>query len=91
MTITVSVNDLITATPSSSCDTELARGPWDFDLVPGYGPGASEDDVIPAPVTRPGQLPSAYEGMREDELHARDHADKKRLARGASERLSNRL
>jgi quinolinate synthase len=81
MTITVSVNDLITATPSSSCDTELARGPWDFDLVPGYGPGASEDDVIPAPVTRPGQLPSAYQRMSEDELHARIRGAKERLGR----------
>jgi quinolinate synthase len=51
MTVTLSVNDVITAAPSSSCDAELARGPWDFDLAPGYGPGASELDTTPVPVT----------------------------------------
>ena len=56
--LTVSVNDVITAAPSASCDADLARGPWDFDLAPGYGPGASELDVIPEPVIRPGQLPT---------------------------------
>jgi quinolinate synthase len=35
-----SVNDLIVAAPSESCDTELAEGPWVFDLVPGYGPAS---------------------------------------------------
>ena len=39
MTISVSVNDQIVAAPAASCDTELAKGPWIFDLVPGYGPG----------------------------------------------------
>ena len=53
---TVSVNDVIVAAPAQSCDADLAEGPWIFDLVPGYGPGASEDDVIPDPVVRPGQL-----------------------------------
>ncbi len=71
MTITTSVNDKIVAAPSSSCDTELAEGPWIFDLVPGYGPGSSENDVIPEPVTRPGQLPVEYQRMSDDELHAR--------------------
>jgi quinolinate synthase len=77
--MTFSVDDLITASPSSSCDTELARGPWDFDLAPGYGPGASEDDVIPVPVTRPGQLPATYQRMSDDELHARIRAAKGKL------------
>ncbi len=74
-----SVNDQIVAAPSSSCDTELAEGPWIFDLVPGYGPGASEDDVIPEPVTRPGQLPVAYQRMSDDELHARIRAARETL------------
>ena len=74
-----SVHDLIAAAPSASCDTELADGPWLFDLVPGYGPGASEDDVIPTPVTRPGQLPVAYQRMSDDELHARIRAAKETL------------
>ncbi|MFL6088661.1 MAG: quinolinate synthase NadA [Aeromicrobium sp.] len=78
-TSTLSVNDQIVATPASSCDTELAQGPWIFDLVPGYGPGSSENDVIPAPVTRPGQLPVEYQRMSDDELHARIRAAKEQL------------
>jgi quinolinate synthase len=76
---TASVNDRIVAAPANSCDTELASGPWIFDLVPGYGPGSSEDDVIPEPVTRPGQLPVAYQRMSDDELHARIRAAKEAL------------
>ncbi|HUS20534.1 MAG TPA: quinolinate synthase NadA [Aeromicrobium sp.] len=79
MTTSVSVNDQIVAAPASSCDTELAQGPWIFDLVPGYGPGSSEDDVIPEPVTRPGQLPAEYQRMSDDELHARIRAAKESL------------
>ncbi len=69
--MTTSVHDAITAAPTASCDTDLARGPWDFDATPGYGPGASELDVLPVPVTRPGQLPVAYQRMDDAELHAR--------------------
>jgi quinolinate synthase len=79
VTTTTSVNDQIVAAPSSSCDTELAEGPWIFDLVPGYGPGSSENDVIPEPVTRPGQLPVEYQRMSDDELHARIRAAKEAL------------
>lgn len=68
---TASVEDRIIAAPGATCDVELAKGPWIFDLVPGYGPGCSEDDVIPEPVVRPGQLPVAYQRMSDDELHAR--------------------
>jgi len=75
----MSVNDLIVADPSESCDTELAEGPWVFDLVPGYGPGSSDGDVIPEPVTRPGQLPVEYQKMSDDELHARIRAAKEKL------------
>ncbi|AKU17550.1 quinolinate synthase NadA [Luteipulveratus mongoliensis] len=74
-----SVNVAITTRPGSSCDTELAKGPWEFDLAPGYGPGASEDDAIPEPVTRPGQLPTAYQRMDESELHERIRNAKKAL------------
>ncbi|HJR88716.1 MAG TPA: quinolinate synthase NadA [Aeromicrobium sp.] len=79
MTTTLSVNDQIVAAPAASCDSELAEGPWIFDLVPGYGPGSSENDVIPEPVTRPGQLPVEYQRMSDDELHARIRAAKEKL------------
>lgn len=74
-----SVNTLIVTQPTESCDVELAKGPWEFDTFPGYGPGASEDDVIPEPVTRPGQLPAAYQRMSEAELHERIVAAKQTL------------
>ena len=74
-----SVHDIITADPAASCDVELVKGPWEFDTIPGYGPGCSEDDVIPEPVVRPGQLPAAYQKMSDDELHARIRAAKKSL------------
>ncbi len=74
-----SVNDIITADPAASCDVELVKGPWEFDTIPGYGPGCSEDDVIPEPVVRPGQLPAAYQKMSDDELHSRIRAAKKAL------------
>ncbi|MDF2491954.1 MAG: quinolinate synthetase, partial [Microbacterium sp.] len=32
---------------ASTCNTDLAAGPWTFDTRPGYGPGASMGDVIP--------------------------------------------
>ncbi|MDR7087501.1 quinolinate synthase [Aeromicrobium panaciterrae] len=78
-----SVHDIITADPAASCDVELVKGPWEFDTIPGYGPGCSEDDVIPEPVVRPGQLPAAYQKMSDDELHAR--------IRAAKETLGNKL
>ncbi len=74
-----SVNDIITSDPAVSCDVELVKGPWEFDTIPGYGPGCSEDDVIPEPVVRPGQLPAAYQKMSDEELDARIRAAKKTL------------
>jgi quinolinate synthase len=47
--------------------------------VPGYGPGSSENDVIPEPVTRPGQLPVEYQRMSDDELHERIRIAKEKL------------
>ena len=77
--MTTSINDRVVAAPASSCDVELAKGPWEFDAMPGYGPGASEDDVIPEPVTRPGQLPAAYQRASQEDLHARILAAKAKL------------
>ncbi|RLV56865.1 quinolinate synthase NadA [Aeromicrobium phragmitis] len=77
--MTLSVTDRIEGSPSQSCDVELAKGPWEFDAMPGYGPGASSADANPLPVVRPGQLPAAYQKMSDDELHARIRAAKKTL------------
>jgi quinolinate synthase len=76
---TASVDEKIVAAPAASCDAELAKGPWIFDLVPGYGPGSSENDVIPDPVTRPGQLPVEYQRMSDDDLHERIRVAKEKL------------
>ncbi|MGJ9374322.1 quinolinate synthase NadA [Nesterenkonia sp. CF4.4] len=78
--MTASVHDLITLTPKDSCNTKLAAGPWDFDTVPGYGPGSSQADRLPDPVSRPGQLPERYQLMPEPQLHERIRAAKATLA-----------
>ncbi len=46
--MTTSINDLIVAAPDTSCDVELAKGPWEFDTFPGYGPGASRTTSSPS-------------------------------------------
>lgn len=67
----LSVTDRIELRPASSCNTDLQKGPWEFDSSPGYGPGSSESDAMPDPTVRPGQLPVAYQEMAEPELHVR--------------------
>ncbi|MGN7977010.1 quinolinate synthase NadA [Microbacterium sp. 22195] len=60
----------------STCTTDLAAGPWDFDIRPGYGPGSSMGDVIPTGSPRQGELPQEYRDASEDELHDRIRAAK---------------
>lgn len=69
--MSLSVHDRIELTPKESCNESLPDGPWEFDAAPGYGPGASEADPIPDPVTRPGQLPAEYRSLDEAELQRR--------------------
>ncbi|WP_149084837.1 MULTISPECIES: quinolinate synthase NadA [Microbacterium] len=59
------------ASTDSTCTTDLAVGPWDFDTRPGYGPGSSMGDVIPTGAPRQGELPAAYREASEEELHRR--------------------
>ncbi|MDQ0613403.1 quinolinate synthase [Microbacterium sp. W4I4] len=63
----------------STCTTDLAAGPWDFDTRPGYGPGSSMGDVIPTGAPRQGELPQQYRDADEDELHQRIRAAKQTL------------
>lgn len=56
------------ATGLASCDTDLVRDPWAIDLRPGYGPGASDADVIPADAPRQGALPARYTNASDEEL-----------------------
>ncbi|WP_427018435.1 quinolinate synthase NadA [Pseudarthrobacter sp. P1] len=69
----------------SSCSTELAKGPWEFDLAealagtPGYGPGASVADAAPPATPRQGQLPQEYKDASDEELAGRILAAKATL------------
>ena len=62
-----------------TCNTDLVEAPWLFDTVPGYGPGASEGDVIPTGAPRQGELPREYREATEAELDARIIAAKQTL------------
>ncbi|MBS1673076.1 MAG: quinolinate synthase NadA [Actinobacteria bacterium] len=62
-----------------TCATDLAAGPWNFDTVPGYGPGSSMGDVIPTGSPRQGELPAVYREASEEELHDRIRAAKETL------------
>ena len=62
-----------------TCATDLAAGPWNFDTIPGYGPGSSMGDVIPTGSPRQGELPAAYREAGEAELHERIRAAKETL------------
>ncbi|MGN8024790.1 quinolinate synthase NadA [Microbacterium sp. 22242] len=67
------------ASTEETCATDLAAGPWNFDAVPGYGPGSSMGDVIPTGSPRQGELPAAYREASETELHERIGAAKRTL------------
>jgi quinolinate synthase len=64
---------------SAICTPDLVRPPWDFDAVPGYGPGSSMGDVIPVGAPRQGSLPSEYRVASDAELHDRIRAAKQTL------------
>jgi quinolinate synthase len=74
-----SVDVRIRTAPAESCSTDLAKGPWDFDAAPGYGPGSSMGDVIPVGAPRQGELPRDYRDAGSEELHARIRAAKDAL------------
>ena len=81
---TASVNERIQlivkgASKESTCSSSLAEGPWGFDSVPGYGPGASSADVIPADAPKQGELPEEYRRASDAELHERIRAAKATL------------
>lgn len=67
----------------STCSSALAQDTWDFDPVPGYGPGASFSDPVPADAPRQGTLPAEYREASAQELDRR--------IRHAKEQLGERL
>ena len=65
---------------TSTCDSRLAEGPWVFDAaLPGYGPGASVADTIPASAPHQGVLPEEYRKASAAELDLRIRAAKHAL------------
>ena len=87
MTTTASVNERIqlavksvSGKPTDTCDTSLAKGPWEFDRgVAEYGPGASSEDHIPAGAPVQAQIPAEYRAATDEELHDRIGAAKATL------------
>ncbi|MDJ1370068.1 quinolinate synthase NadA [Gulosibacter molinativorax] len=63
----------------SACGTDLAEPTWDFDRIPGYGPGASARDIIPLNAPTQGTLPAEYREASDEELHQRIQAAKDTL------------
>jgi len=63
----------------SMCSTELLDAPWDVDAHPGYGPGASLSDPIPARSPRQGEIPREYRDASAEELRERIVAAKSAL------------
>jgi quinolinate synthase len=62
------------------CSTALADGPWVFDTQrPGYGPGASMHDTLPASSPQQGYLPQEYRQASKGELDQRIRAAKAEL------------
>ena len=68
------------AARGSSCSPDLTRGPWAFDAgLPAYGPGASQDDAVPADAPVQGRIPEEYQRASDEELHARISAARRTL------------
>jgi quinolinate synthase len=60
------------SSPKTVCSPELADGPWNFDeAAPGYGPGASMADILPAGTPRQPTLPQEYRLASKGELDLR--------------------
>ncbi|MDE2408875.1 MAG: quinolinate synthase NadA [Actinomycetales bacterium] len=84
MTPTASVNERIQlavkGVQGSTCDTELAKGPWEFDKgMAEYGPGASSEDHIPLGAPVQAQIPAEYRAASDEVLQERIRAAKATL------------
>ncbi|WP_419805238.1 quinolinate synthase NadA [Terriglobus sp.] len=60
--------------PIQTCSAGLADGPWLHDAEPGYGPGASIADPLPAAAPRQGLIPLEYRRASPAELDLRIRA-----------------
>lgn len=71
------VTRLTLKAPGSTCSSGLSSNPWDTPA--GYGPGASEQDVVPGDYPRQQKLPQQYIDASDAELDARIRAAKETL------------
>ncbi|MEB4615750.1 quinolinate synthase NadA [Leucobacter sp. M11] len=69
----------LNAPATSTCDADLAEDPWVIDRTPGYGPGASVADLLPADAPAQGRLPDEYTRASAEELDRRIRAAKAEL------------
>jgi quinolinate synthase len=69
------------ATLVKLCNPKLNEAPWllDAPLPPQYGPGSSQDDVIPANAPVQNALPSFYRTLTEEQAASRIEQSKQRL------------
>jgi quinolinate synthase len=85
ITVTASVDHSIHLIASGDqdgviCDPHLVEAPWEYDAKDvGYGPGASNADVLPPDSPVQGELPQEYRTASPQELSDRIRAAKKTL------------
>ncbi|MTE22855.1 quinolinate synthase NadA [Microbacterium sp. ZXX196] len=78
-----SVAAALAAGTDDSCTTDLQAPPWEFDRVPGYGPGSSMADAFPPASPVQGELPASYRAASDEELHDRIRRAKEALGERA--------
>ena len=86
LTLLASRPDAATSSPQgSSCSSALAEQPWDFSapLAQGYGPGASQDDTVPAGSPAQPTIPQRYRDATPEQLDAMIRAAKQSLGERA--------
>ena len=69
--------------PTQTCTSGLDDGPWLHDADPGYGPGASIADHLPADAPRQGLIPLEYRRASPAELDLRIRAARHALGERA--------
>jgi len=67
--------------PIKLCNSKLKEEPWNFDapIPPHYGPGSSQDDVIPPGAPVQNALPSFYRTLSGEQLVSRIGSAKEKL------------
>lgn len=79
--LSTTITRLTLTAPGSTCSSSLSKNPW--DATAGYGPGASQQDVVPADFPVQGRLPEQYLQATEEELDQRIRAARETLGERA--------